>query len=115
MGPDFPVKTWIAPPSRPVAGLGDGILRRKPRGYPEWRALREWGLLPAWEEEPPGYLLRAMREAANLTQEEMGRHLGCSQQAIAQAERWQSNPTVGFLREWARAAGCEVGLTFERH
>lgn len=60
-------------------------------------------MLPDWEEPVPGYLLREARESEGLTQVEMGRRLGCSQQAVAQAERWESNPTVAFVRDWARA------------
>ncbi|MBZ0115179.1 MAG: helix-turn-helix transcriptional regulator [Thermoanaerobaculia bacterium] len=39
-------------------------------------------------------LLRAAREDAGVTQREMGIRLGCSQQAVAQAERW---PPSGYL------------------
>jgi transcriptional regulator with XRE-family HTH domain len=59
---------------------------------------------------PIGYLLRRACEEARLTQEEMGRKLGCSQQAVAQAERWASNPTVRFVREWASALGRELHI-----
>ena len=80
------------------------LRRNRPRAYEEWRALYRWGRLPTWEETPAGYLLRFAREAGGFTQKEMARRLGCSQQAVAQAERWQSNPTVRFLRRWCRAA-----------
>jgi transcriptional regulator with XRE-family HTH domain len=43
----------------------------------------------------------------------MGKRLGCSQQAIAQAERWGSNPTVQFRREWAQALGQELEISIE--
>ena len=50
------------------------------------------------------------RERAGLTQREMAERLGCSQQAISQAERWTSNPTIDFMETWARAAGQELVL-----
>jgi transcriptional regulator with XRE-family HTH domain len=73
--------------------------------------LREWGKLPPWEIEPAGYLLRLSREKAQLTQAELARRLDSSQQAVAQAERWESNPTVDFMRRWAEA--CRSKLTLE--
>ena len=105
------MKTYRAPRPRPLAELSSGVRRRKPRTYFEWTTLRRWHALSAWEEEPAGYLLREAREQAGLTQSEMGRRLGCSQQAIAQAERWDSNPTVSFGREWARAIGGRLVLS----
>ena len=85
--------------------------RRKPRSYVEWKTLRRWDALPPWEDSPIGYLLRSAREEAGVTQREMGERLGCSQQAIAQAERWASNATVGFARRWARALGRNLEIT----
>jgi DNA-binding XRE family transcriptional regulator len=93
--------------------LPPGVRRRRPRAYAEWRALRRWGELPAWEEAPPGYLLREAREAAGLTQQQLARRLDCTQQAVAQAERSQANPTVNLVRRWAEATGTR--LCFELH
>ncbi len=87
------------------------VLRVKPRSYAEWRALRRWGKLPPWEEAPAGYLMREAREAAGLTQTALARRLGTSQQAVAQAERQNGNPTVSFMRVWARA--CNAVLTLD--
>ncbi len=84
--------------------------RKRPRAYEEWRALEAWGRLPRPERFVPGYLLRKAREGANLSQQELARRLGCSQQAVSQAERWNSNPTVGFMESWARATGGELSL-----
>jgi DNA-binding XRE family transcriptional regulator len=101
-------------PARPVIErLPEGLVRRKPRAYAEWRALRGWKRLPPWEPEPPGFLLRLSREEATLTQAELARRLGTSQQAIAQAERWNANPTVDFLRRWARACGGVLRIAIE--
>jgi DNA-binding XRE family transcriptional regulator len=105
------VKTYTSPKGRLISELPSGLLRRKPRSYAEWKTLRSWGKLPAWELEPAGYLLRASRELAGLTQRELARRLGTSQQSVAQAERWGSNPTVGFMREWAAASGTDLRLT----
>ncbi len=86
--------------------------RRRPRAYLKWAALRRWGQLPPWEEFSAGYLLREARERAHKTQSELAERLGVSQQAIAQAERWRSNPTVHFLRAWAAACDLDVELAF---
>jgi transcriptional regulator with XRE-family HTH domain len=89
----------------PLTPLPEGALRRKPRSWIEWKTLRAWGKLPPWEENPVGYLLREARESAGLTQAELAQRLGRSQQAVAQAERWQSNPTIAFTKRWALATG----------
>ena len=93
-----------------AARLSSRIRRLRPRSYSEWKALRRWGKLPPWEAESAGYLLRLAREEAGLTQSQLARRLACTQQAVAQAERWQSNPTVEFLRRWAMQCGREIEL-----
>ena len=57
-----------------------------------------------------GDLLRRAREKAGLTQTELADRLGHTQQAVAQAERAESNPTVSFLRRWARACGRTLSI-----
>jgi Helix-turn-helix len=94
--------------------LSPRIRRTKPRTFLEWKALRRWGKLPPWEPEPAGYLLRLAREKAGLTQRELARRLGCTQQAVAQAERWQGNPTVDFLRRWVDQCGETVEIRVVR-
>ncbi len=81
------------------------LVRRRPRDYVEWKTLRRWGKLPVWEELRPGYVLREARERAGLSQAELARRLGCTQQAVSQAERAESNPTMSFVEGWARALG----------
>jgi transcriptional regulator with XRE-family HTH domain len=54
--------------------------------------------------------MRLAREGSDLTQAELASLLNCSQQAIGQAERWESNPTVEFLRRWAKACGAELRI-----
>lgn len=105
------MKTYTAPPPRPAEGISPMLRRRRPRSYIEWKTLDRWGALPPWEEVPVGYLLRRAREEAKLTQEEMGRDLGCSQQAVAQAERWASNPTIRFVRAWASTLGRDLDIS----
>jgi transcriptional regulator with XRE-family HTH domain len=51
-----------------------------------------------------------LREGVGLTQEGLADRLGVTQQAVAQAERWQSNPTVEMLRRWAAACGSTVEI-----
>jgi len=36
--------------------------------------------------------------------------LGVTQQAVAQAERRQSNPTFAFMRRWVKACGATLSL-----
>lgn len=104
------MRVWKAPPTTTAPELPLGVRRTRPRDYLEWKTLRRWGRLPAWEVSPAGYLLREARERAGLTQAELARRLGCSQQAVAQAERWDGNPTVALLRRWADATGSRLEL-----
>ncbi len=111
MGKGGPVKTYKSPKGKLISELPSGLFRGKPRSYAEWKALRSWRKLPAWEPEPAGYLLRVSREMAGLTQLELAGRLRTSQQSVAQAERWGSNPTVAFMRDWAAASGSELRLS----
>ena len=88
-----------------IAGTIPQLTRRRPRAFAEWRALRRWEKLPAQEANVAGYLLRAAREEAGLTQTRLATKLGISQQAVARAERWSANPTVRFMSRWANACG----------
>lgn len=111
MGTQDTMKRYVAPRERPVLPR-TSLSRRKPRAYDEWKALRRWGRVPYWEADPPGYLLREAREAAGFTQGVLAARLGRTQQAIAQAERFTSNPTIDFARSWARALGQNMVLEF---
>ncbi|MGH9316023.1 MAG: helix-turn-helix transcriptional regulator, partial [Thermoanaerobaculia bacterium] len=42
------------------------------------------------------------------TQRELAERVGVSQQAVAQAERWRSNPTIELMRGWAAACGARL-------
>lgn len=81
------------------------FVRKKPRNYLEWKTLRMWDRLPDPERDIPGYLLRLAREGAGLTQQQLADEFETTQQAVAQAERWTSNPSVNFMKRWARACG----------
>ena len=111
MGTQDTMKRYVAPRERPVLAR-TSLSRRKPRAYDEWKALRRWGRVPYWEADPPGYLLREAREAAGYTQNRLAVRLGRTQQAIAQAERFTSNPTMQFVRDWAMALGQNAVVTF---
>lgn len=93
--------------------LSPDLRRSRPRRFAEWSALRRWEELPYWEVEPAGYLLREVREEAGLSQAELGARMGVSQQAVAQAERWDANPTVELIRRWATACRRTISLRFE--
>ncbi len=58
----------------------------------------------------PGYLLRTAREMAGLTQAKLAEKLGITQQAVARAERWGSNPTVDLMNRWAKACGQRLEI-----
>ena len=89
------------------------LVRQKPREYYEWKTLRLWDRLPASERDVPGYLLRIVREKAGLTQQQLAGELETTQQAVAQAERWTSNPSVNFMKRWGRACGKLIRVELE--
>jgi len=89
------------------------LVRKRPRNYIEWRALRHWDRLPASERDVPGYLLRLAREKAGLTQKQLAETIETTQQAVAQAERWTSNPSINFIKRWVRICGMKIRLEME--
>lgn len=105
----------IEVPALPVPlGRLESARRTRPRAYAEWKALYRWRRLPSWESSSPGYLMRLAREGAGITQLALSRKLGCTQQAVAQAERWASNPTVSFLQKWGKACEQELEIVFRK-
>src|ERR1700730_18516319 len=56
----------------------------------------------------PGWVLAPARREAGVTQAELARRLGISQPAVAQLERWKSNPRVDTLDRALRAVGVEL-------
>ncbi len=87
------------------------LIRKRPRDYFEWKTLRQWDRLSSSERYVPGYMLRLAREKAGLTQKQLANELEITQQAVAQAERWTSNPTINFMKRWAVA--CEMRIKVE--
>jgi len=57
--------------------------------------------------------LQAMREARGLTQADLGRRLGVSQQRVAQLESPQSNPTIAMVDRYAAACGEELVVVWD--
>lgn len=60
----------------------------------------------------PGEALRGVREAARLSQATVATKMGCTQQAVAQAERRNSNPTLRYMTRFARACGRRLRIEF---
>jgi DNA-binding XRE family transcriptional regulator len=54
-----------------------------------------------------------VREEAGLTQRQLADELATTQQAVAQAERWTSNPSVNFMKRWGRACGKLIRVELE--
>lgn len=99
---------------RELPPFPQGLSKRRSRDYQEWTTLRRWGKLPEWEETAPGYLLREARENAGLSQRRLAERLGTSQQAVSQAEAWEANPTVAFMRRWVGACGGTLEMVVSR-
>ena len=57
-------------------------------------------------------LLRWAREDAHLTQAQLAKRVGISQQQIAKLERPGENPTIGTLAKIAKALGRHVDVVF---
>ena len=95
-----------------MKGRSKGSRPKAPPAFEAWDRERRPGKRPPIP-DPPGYLLRLAREDAGLTQRELARRLARTQQAVAQAERWESNPTVGLMRRWARACGRRLALRID--
>jgi transcriptional regulator with XRE-family HTH domain len=68
---------------------------------------------PSAEDASVGELLRHAREQAGLTQAELAHQFRCTQQAIAQAERAETNHTIEFLRRWAKACKKQLSIRID--
>jgi DNA-binding XRE family transcriptional regulator len=84
------------------------LIRKRPRDYFEWKTLRQWDRLSVSERDVPGYMLRLAREKEGLTQKQLANELEITQQAVAQAERWTSNPSINFMKRWSVACGMRM-------
>lgn len=56
-----------------------------------------------------GNNIRACRERAGMTQEELARRIGCTQSYISQIEQPDARPTIGTLQKIAEVLGVPVG------
>ena len=113
--PSAEMRVLEAKPPRPVPPAPAWAKRSRPRSYVEWKTLRRWGKLPPWEPLRAGYLLRSAREEAGLSQSELAGRLGVTQQAVARAERWDSNPTVELLERWAESCRGRLEIALKLH
>ena len=57
--------------------------------------------------------MRAARLRARLTQEELARRAGMSQEALSLLERGGGNPTMKTLERIARALDCSLEISFD--
>jgi ribosome-binding protein aMBF1 (putative translation factor) len=53
--------------------------------------------------------IRACRERAGITQEDLARRISCTQSYISQIEQPDARPTIGTLQKIAAALGVSVG------
>lgn len=57
--------------------------------------------------------IRWARQDAGLTQTELGKRAGVTQQQVAKVEDPDQNPSIETLEKIARALGCELNVGFE--
>jgi ribosome-binding protein aMBF1 (putative translation factor) len=95
------------------------MTRRK--NIPAREVFKEWEKDPAFRAEYDSLedeftlataLIRA-RDAAHMTQEEVAKAMGTSQEAIARLESGKSQPSTRTLRRFARATGMRLRISFE--
>lgn len=55
-----------------------------------------------------GEIVKAKRQAANLTQEELSLRSGLAQSHISQIENGRRNPPIGTRKKLAEAIGCPL-------
>jgi transcriptional regulator with XRE-family HTH domain len=91
------------------------------RRIPTEAVFEAWDKDPAVRAEPAALgdevtlaaaLIRA-RGAAGMTQEQVARAMGTSQEAIARLESGRSLPSTRTLRRFARATGMRLRIRFE--
>ena len=56
---------------------------------------------------------RKARDAAHMTQEDVAKAMGTSQEAIARLESGKSQPSTRTLQRFARATGMRLRISFE--
>ena len=91
------------------------------RNIPVQEVFRDWESDPAFRAEYDSLedeftlataLLRA-RDAAHMTQEDVAKAMGTSQEAIARLESGRSQPSTRTLQRFAKATGMRLRISFE--
>jgi DNA-binding XRE family transcriptional regulator len=95
------------------------MTRRK--NIPVQEVFKEWENDPAFRAEYDSLedeftlataLIKA-RDAAHMTQEDVAKAMGTSQEAIARLESGKSQPSTRTLQRFARATGMRLRISFE--
>ena len=58
--------------------------------------------------------IKLLREAKGITQEELGKRVGCTRQAIQQIEIGHNTPSVDTLEKIAKVFKAKVGFFFDQ-
>jgi ribosome-binding protein aMBF1 (putative translation factor) len=91
------------------------------RRVPAQRVFEEWEKDPAFRAEYDSLedeftlaaaLIKA-RDAAHMTQEQVARAMGTSQEAVARLESGRSLPSTRTLQRFAKATGMRLRISFE--
>jgi DNA-binding XRE family transcriptional regulator len=91
------------------------------RYIPVQEAFQKWDNDPAFKAEFDSLeseftlaaaLIKA-RDAAHMTQEDVARAMGTSQEAIARLESGRSQPSTRTLQRFAKATGMRLRISFE--
>ena len=92
------------------------------RNIPVQSVFEEWDKDPAFRAEYDSLeeeftlaaaLLKA-RDAARMTQDQVARAMGTSQEAVARLESGRSRPSTRTLHRFAKATGMRLRISFER-
>ena len=59
------------------------------------------------------YIIKRMRESANLKQNELGLATGYSPSTICKIEKGKKPPTIIDLHNFANATNCQISITFK--
>lgn len=95
------------------AHLIDGQVPPRPREHARAPAGKRLARVPVRPGLAAALEIRWARHAAELSQAELGRRAGVSQQQIAKLEDPDENPSLETLEKVARALGLEVSIGFE--
>ncbi len=95
------------------AHLVDGQVPPKPREHARAPAGKRLARVPVRPGLAAALAIRWARHSAELSQSELGRRAGVSQQQIAKLEDPDENPSLETLEKVATALGLEVSIGFE--